>query len=812
MASRSIKNRPATKKKRPFTGFLAVVSVFLVVIVVGGAGLYALASSWIGELKDYDVSSTSDLNASQPTTVYASDESTVLARFQLENRVPLDELGEVSPYVLQATVDTEDERFYEHGAIDLWGIMRAAVVTLTGSGREGASTITQQLVRNTIISDEMDDISFKRKIREMYLAVRLEEQYGKDDILLMYLNTINYGNATYGIQAAAQRYFSKDASELTLAESAALAGVPQSPSNNDPLNNPDNCVKRRNLVLDRMYTNGDITREQRDAAQAEPLVVNETVPNNDGIEAYPYFSSYVRDTLRQTYSQDEVFKGGMTVITTLDVATQEAAEQAVDQKEQNLDDAINGSLVAIDPNTGYVRALVGGKDYYSNSVNLATGTGTNALSPGRPCGSSFKTFTLLAALEAGIDPFNTSVDASSPATIPNTEYGTGSVKPLQNFDNINYGTRTIARAFAVSSNTAFVRLQMAVGGDKVAEVAKRLGITSPLSVVPSLTLGQQNVTMLDMASAYSVIANGGEKHAAQPILRVYDRHGALIEDNSNPQGERVISSEVAHAATEVMKTVIDTSEGTGTQARLANGQAVAGKTGTSDEFGDITFCGITPQLSVAIWFGDPSNQVSLPYHMNAADVFSNFMNQVLQGQQTADFPQADDPEYKAFSSNDYHIYGWGGSSSSWSNSGNGTGNNGSGSNGGDGDDDNDDGQGSSGASSGSASGNGHGSSGNSGSDGDNGSNPGSTGATGGTTGGNAGGETGGTTGGTTGGESGGTEGGSGGSTGGGTTGGGTTGGGSGGTEGGGSTGGTTGGTTGGGGSSLSGGVTKPAAA
>ena len=667
MASRSIKNRPGIKKKHPSIGFLAVFTVFLAVIVAGFSGVYALGSSWIGDLEDYDVSDAGQLNSSLPSIMLASD-GTELARFQVEYRDPV-ELDQISEYVREGTVATEDERFYEHGGFDLAGIARAVYVNLTGSGKEGASTITQQLVRNTILADEMNDISFKRKVREMYLSVKLEEQYSKDEILLMYLNTINYGSGAYGIEAASQRYFSKHASELTLAEAAALIGIPQSPTYNNPIDHEDNCLARRNLVLDRMLTNGYITQEEHDAAQAEGIVLNTTETTVDGLEKYPYFSSYVRDLLMDPdgdyrYSEDEIFKGGLTIQTTLDVDSQEAAEAAIKEKRESLDPAINGALVAIEPETGFIKAMVGGDDWENNKLNLATGE-RGVPNPGRPSGSSFKVFTLIAALEAGISP-QTMVDCSSPATIPNTGY-TGA-NALQNIDNNNYGTISIQRAFAKSSNTGFVRLEMALGIDKVIATAKKMGITSTLEANPSLTLGQSNVTMLDMASAYAIIANGGVRVDPTPVLTITNSKGEVIVDNTTPDtslskthSEQVISPEVAHAATEVMKTVVNTSEGTGQEAALPNGQVVAAKTGTSTEYKDITFCGITPQMAVAVWLGDPANVKTLPARVGAGDVFRTFMSAVLDGQPTEQFPQAADPTYKNFSDPTYHV---GGSASS----------------------------------------------------------------------------------------------------------------------------------------------------
>ena len=257
MASRSIKNRPSIKKKHPSIGVLSVVTVVVAVFAAGFFGLYALGSSWLQDLPDYEDADA--FNTSLPTVVYASDGTTVLAEFQLENRDPV-EMDEISAYVLKGTVATEDERFYEHGGVDMLGIARALVNNLMGGELEGASTITQQLVRNTILVSEMDSISLERKVREAYLSIKMEEIYSKDEILLMYLNTINYGSGAYGIQAAAQRYFSKDATALTLAEAATLVGIPQSPTYNNPIDYPENSLARRNVVLDRMFSNGYISQ------------------------------------------------------------------------------------------------------------------------------------------------------------------------------------------------------------------------------------------------------------------------------------------------------------------------------------------------------------------------------------------------------------------------------------------------------------------------------------------------------------------------------------------------------------------------
>lgn len=645
MGSRSIKNRPSVKKKSALSGVLAVFGVIAVLFVAGGVAAFALINTWLVDLPDYQ--NAEEYNTSQPTVVYASDRTTELARFQLENREPVSQ-DLISDYVLKGTVATEDERFYSHAGVDYAGIARALVNNLTGGSLEGASTITQQFVRNTILADEMDDISIKRKVREAYIALEIEHQFTKDQILVMYLNTINYGSGAYGIEAASQRYFSKSATELTLAEAALLVGIPQSPTYNNPIDYPDNALSRRNTVLDRMLTNGYITQEEHDAARAEPIELNVKEYTDDGILAYPYFTSYVRSLLYNSYdlSESDILQGGLKVYTTLDTRMQDAAEAAAAAKRSSLGGDLEVALAVIDPNTGYVKAIVGGSDYYSSEVNLATGQGAG----GRPCGSAFKVFTLVEALNQGISP-QTYVDCGSPATIDNYT--------LSNYDNINYGTRTIARALNVSANTGFVRLISSIGPANVAETAHKMGVSSALSNFPTLTLGTENVTPLEMTEAYATIASGGIHRDSTPIMTIEDSDGRVVLDNTNvdARSERVLSAEVAAAAEKVMEGVVNSYEGTGTAAALASGQVVAGKTGTTESYKDITFFGITPQLSVGIWCGDPSNVQSIPTGTNCADVFRSFATIALSDQQVQDFPAAAELTYKNYVDQKYHIYG-----------------------------------------------------------------------------------------------------------------------------------------------------------
>lgn len=639
MGSRAIKGRYNIKKKNGKAIVLSILAIIAAVFISLFIGAAALASTWLQDLPDYTNSEA--FSTSATSTVYASDGKTVLAEFQLENREPV-EIDQISEYVLHGTVATEDERFYTHKGVDLYGSMRALVNNITGGALEGGSTITQQLVRNTILSEEMNEISFKRKLREMFIATKMEEMYSKDEILLMYLNTINYGSGSYGIQAAAERYFSKNATDLTLAEAATLVGIPQSPTYNNPIDHAENCLSRRNLVLDRMVSNGYITQEEADAAKAEQIALNTTEPSTNGIVAYPYFTSYVRNQLlnengNYDFSVADIFEGGLSIITTLDVEYQEAAEAAAEKKVNQVGSDYEVAMVAIDNDNGFIKAMVGGKDYENQQVNMATGEGSS----GRQCGSSFKVFTYLAALEAGIDP-ETMIDAGASMELPGAN-------EVHNIDNHDYGTRSIASALAVSSNTAFVRLLLSVGVDKVKEMAQRLGLKGTLQEVAGLTLGINSTTPLEMADAYATIANGGTYYQPQCIVSITDKDGNVIVDNSDPEGERVLSEEVSYATIQAMEGVVSASGGTGYEARLANGQPVAGKTGTTDDRKDHWFIGCTPSITAAFWLGQRADTYAdakpIPGYMTVTSAFADFMNRILQGMPVEKFKEAPAPEY-----------------------------------------------------------------------------------------------------------------------------------------------------------------------
>ena len=633
-----VRNRRARKHARThIVGFgIAGVLGFLALLVIALAiSAGALVNSWLLNLPDYQ--SADAYLVAEPTQVVDADNN-VIAEYYLQNRRIVTK-DDVSPYVLWGTVDTEDIRFYQHNGIDPQGIARAVLVQFTG-GSEGASTITQQLVRNTVLSNEQFEQTLKRKVREAYIAIQMEKKYSKDQILMMYINTIYYGHAAYGIQAASITYFNKDAKNLTLAEAALLAGLPQSPTYYDPTENPEAAITRRNTVLDRMLTAGDITKEEHDAAQAEPLTLNQgQVMEDQG--AYPYFTDYVKQLLLENFDSDTVFQGGLKVYTTLDPAMQAKAENAVSTRlEEYGNDKLEAALVAIEPDTGYVKAMVGGRDYNTDQFNLAT----QAL---RQPGSSFKAFTLAAALDEGMNP-DIYLNCNSPMQITPTW-------KVQNFGNYSYGTITLSEAIARSSNTGLVQVAEAIGGEKIVEFAEKMGIDEELSPYASITLGTVGVPAIQMAEAYSTLATGGIHRDSVIITKIEDRNGNIVYEHEDSP-ERVLKAELAQAETEILETVISSANGSANQMQsmLNINQPVAGKTGTSENYRDLWFCGYTPQLSVAIWCGYRTEStvylgrtIGHPYS-TACPIFATFVNGALAGMDRVEFPTTEtEPEYKA---------------------------------------------------------------------------------------------------------------------------------------------------------------------
>ena len=625
-----------------------VLASMLGFFVVGSAafavGMVHNINVWLEDLPDYTREDA--FLASQPTSILDANGNEI-ASLYYENRDNIT-LEECSEYVLKGMVDTEDIRFYKHNGVDLQGIVRAVLVKLAG-GHQGASTITQQLVRNTVLVEEQFDQTIERKVREAYIATEMEKVFSKDEILMMYLNTIYYGHSAYGIEEASMTYFSKHANELTLPEAALLVGLPNAPSTYDPTINPDYALSRRNLVLDRMRTAGDITQEEYDAAVETPIELNVTEPSINGVYAYPYFVDYVKQQLQEEYTTDMIYRGGMTIQTTIDPTTQNAAQHAVETGIEGFGDkTLDAAVVALDPHNGYIKAMVGGRDYYDestfedNNINVS-GQQNITTTDTRGIGSTFKVITLVTALNEGMSP-NIMINCDSPISFQNGKY------EFQNIHNYDLGTISLAQATALSSNTGYVQVADAIGNDKIIEMARTLGITTDLPDVMSLTLGPRGGSPLEMAGVAATIANGGIYNEPVAVLSISNFAGEELYKHE-PTPQEVLDKSVAVAAINVLKGVL-TGGGSGAYANPRINQPIFAKTGTTNDATDLWMIGSTPQLSVAIWTGHRDNSAVYAGYRYAATsdtvqpIFKAFFEEALMDVEREEFPTAPAPAYK----------------------------------------------------------------------------------------------------------------------------------------------------------------------
>jgi penicillin-binding protein 1A len=543
-------------------------------------------------------------------------------------------LSKISPTLQQAVIAAEDARFYEHKGVDDRGIVRAAVTNLlSGEVSQGGSTITQQLVRNSY--PDLKDISIVRKIKEAALAAQLEGKLSKDEILHRYLNRVYFGAGYYGVEAASKGYFRKRASEVSLAQAAMLAGVIREPVSSEPRQHPERAKLLRDSVLERMTQLGMISPAQAAKARKQSLKIQE--PRSVG-GRYPWFI----DGLKRQLQEDErlgktregrtrrLFEGGLRIHTTLDKDMQLAAEQAVDRWRPPTGPDI--ALVAIDPRDGGVRAVVGGRNFKTGAYNAAL------QGVGRQPGSSFKTFVLAAALDAGISPDSVWESSGFDQLV------CGSRWSVDNYEGGGSGPVSVRDATRRSVNGVYGRLMEKLCPEKVAEMAEKLGVSPiiPRNRVPSMALGSAEVRPIDMASAYATLANLGEYHKPTFFEKVDHRSGKpVIGEASKP--ERRISAALAWQVTDILKGVI--TGGTGTAANI--GRPAAGKTGTNQAYRDAWFVGYTPQLAVAVWMGDPKSQQPM-YNVQGqrvsggsfpARVWHDFMAVAMANQEVLDWPK-----------------------------------------------------------------------------------------------------------------------------------------------------------------------------
>lgn len=522
-------------------------------------------------------------------------------------------LKDISPTLVQATLAVEDRSFYQHPGFDPKAIVRAAWVNVQHMSKvQGGGTITQQLARNLYLSH---DRTWTRKLQETYYAVAMELQMGKDDILEQYLNQIYYGHSTYGIQAAARLFFGKDASGLSLAESALLAGIPKGPRYYSPYYDMEGALNRQRTVLQTMVDAGYITPQQADAAAKEKL--NILPLESKKTTQASYFRDYVRSVATEALGleEDQFEESGLRIYTTLDLKAQKIAEDTVRQQLADTPD-IQAALVAIDPRTGYVKAMVGGRDYAQNQFNRVFATT-------RQPGSSFKPIVYLTALKE--KQFTPLTRYTSEATTFTYDKGRQTYTP-SNFGNTYYGPIDLRTAIAKSDNIYAVHTALEVGPERVIDMARRMGITSPMQPLPSLALGTFPVSPYEMASAFAIFANEGVRVEPTAIVRIEDRRGNVLYE-AKPKTEAVIEPAYTYVLTQLMESVFDQG-GTGNRVSATLKRPVAGKTGTTDT--DAWLVGYTPELSTAVWVGyDKGREVSAVESHLAAPIFAEFTEKTL---------------------------------------------------------------------------------------------------------------------------------------------------------------------------------------
>lgn len=591
---------------------------------------------------------------SERTVIY-DNKGQVIGRLGLEDRSSV-ALSDVAPVMVEALLTTEDRNFYGNAGVDLQAVARAFFTNVNaGSVKEGGSTLTQQLVKNRFFTSPQRTLS--RKVREAMLSLRLDSEWPKNRILREYLNTVYFGQGSYGIQAASERFFQTIPQDLNLAQAALLAGLIRDPEGNNPFTNPKGALARRSEVISQMYEVGAISKDQRTFAEASPLP--DKKPQSD-LRPDNYYVEEVQRRLlndpRLAETAQErsklVFRGGLKVYTAYDQSMQEKAQSAVNKTIPT--SQFTAAMAVMDPSNGEVKALVAGPGFERSQFNLAT-------QGARQPGSTFKVITLATALVngysvndsiSGLSPCTVSIDGFAPWTTRNAE-GEG-------------GMYSLKSATQGSVNCAYARLIAALGPKKVSEMATKLGITREVPAYPSITLGTIGVSPLEMATVYSTLAAEGVKHDPVFITKLKDRNGRVIFVENEP-GKRVLPAEIARTETSILQGVIRS--GTGTRARLAPGDGAggkgkterfaAGKTGTTDDKTNAWFVGYTPDLVAAVWMGDPAAYTPMTNVGSIGAVFGGtypamiwkaFMDAALRGRVVREFAKPNERLWPAAAS------------------------------------------------------------------------------------------------------------------------------------------------------------------
>lgn len=535
-----------------------------------------------------------------------------------ENRISIG-FEEIPESFKTAIIAVEDKNFYQHHGVDTRGILRAFILNLkAGKITAGGSTMTQQTAKNLFLSNER---TWSRKIRELVYALELERSYSKDQILTMYCNTIYFGHGAYGLEVASRTFFNKSAQDLTIEESALLAGLPNAPSLYDPYINPDKAKERQSLVLQRMVEEGYISSEDREEIYSRELKYQQA---DYVLGEAPYFIAMVRDYLSEKYGERMVYQGGMKIYTTLDLNMQKAANKAYQEGMQEREADVQAALVALDTTNGQIRALIGGRDFATSNYN-------RVFSERQP-GSTFKPFLYSLALEWGLTEAYRMKCEQVEFTLPN-----GDTYEPSDYGEEKYHWKefTLKEALMISDNVIAVRVNDMLGPQHVADHAEKFGFKD-LQPILSLPLGSKEVTPLDMAAAYSVFANQGIYSRPSYVLKVVDQDGRILEELHTTQ-RQVVSAENAYMVTDMLKGVMAPG-GTGANLQTIVGRTTAGKTGTTDDFNDAWFVGYTPRLCCAVWVGyDQGRNVNLVGGVAAGPIWANFIRDASVGLPDIDF-------------------------------------------------------------------------------------------------------------------------------------------------------------------------------
>ena len=607
----------------------------MVVVVAAGVLAAGVSAFWVLTILPRSLPSVTQLESFEPSVgskVYDENDEPI-SEFHVERRIFVT-LGQMPPALKQAIIATEDARFYSHFGVDPMGIARAVYQNFRrGRIVEGGSTITQQLAKVLFLTP---DRSLDRKLKEAVLAIELERRYSKNRILEMYLNQIYFGHGAFGVEAASRTFFGKGVSELAPAECALLAGLPKAPATYSPFDHPDAAVRRRTTVLVRMVDTGALKREQAKRIGETGL---DLVPPERRRTTGQYYIEFVQQYLEAQYGADLVFKGGLHVYSTLSPAMQLKAEASLRDglraletrrassagKDAPAPERPEGALLALEPQTGYIRAMVGGYDFFKSEFN-------RAVQAHRQPGSAFKPFVYMAALESGQTP--ASVVDDSPIQYP---LAGGKIWKPDNYDRKFRGPITYQQALEESINIAAIKVQEQTGIRRTVDIARRLGVDSPLQENLSIALGTSDLTLLELTSAYGALANQGTWVKPTAIRYVLDAQRKLVEENV-PQGRQALPADLAYVITHMMKGTVE--RGTG-QAAKALGRPVAAKTGTTNDYSNAWFIGFTPTLATGVWVGydrpkslgkdETGSRVAVP-------IWTTFMKEALSGKPVEDFP------------------------------------------------------------------------------------------------------------------------------------------------------------------------------